>query len=223
LKLSHSEENYLKAIFHLQVETATVSTNALAQQLDARPASITDMMKKLSQKGLLHYKPYYGFYLSAEGKKLAVHIVRRHRLWEYFLSEKLGFSWDEVHSVAEQLEHIRSKKLIDKLDEFLNFPQFDPHGDPIPDGKGRVKKRVKLSLHQLLPNQKATVVRVSNQSEEMLELLKHKNIGIGTLVEVKKRFDFDQSVQVKVAPKGLETISEQLAKHIFVSNEGFNQ
>ncbi len=219
MKLSHSEENYLKAIFHLQMETATVSTNALAQELDARPASITDMMKKLSQKGLLHYKPYYGFYLSAEGKKLAVHIVRRHRLWEYFLSEKLGFSWNEVHPVAEQLEHIRSKKLIDKLDEYLNFPQFDPHGDPIPDGKGKMKKGTKLSLDQLLPNQKAAVVRVSNQSEEMLELLQHKNIGIGTVVEVRKQFEFDRSLQIKIEPKGLETISEQLAKNIFVIYE----
>ena len=130
-----SEENYLKAIFHLQEEGDNVTTNALAEKLNTRAASVTDMMKKLSAKKLLHYKPYYGFSLSTEGKKTALSIIRRHRLWEYFLSEKLKFSWNEVHLLAEELEHISSPELINRLDEFLGFPPFDPHGDPIPDKK----------------------------------------------------------------------------------------
>ena len=216
MNFSNSEENYLKAIFHLQLENDTVTTNLLAEQLHARASSITDMMKKLSAKNLVIYKPYYGFHLNNEGKKAAIGIIRRHRLWEYFLSQKLQFGWDEVHVIAEELEHVSSKKLIDKLDAFLNFPQFDPHGDPIPDSKGKIKYANKLTLHQLPVNQHARVIRVNNQSTEMLELLKIKNISIGSEIEVKKHFVFDGSLTVKIKPNKIETISEQLAKNIFV-------
>lgn len=215
---SQSEENYLKTIFHLQVGTEAVTTNALAEKLQTRPASVTDMMKKLNAKKLLHYKPYYGFYLSTEGKKIALNVIRRHRLWEYFLAEKLKFSWNEVHEVAEELEHVSSKKLIDKLDEYLEFPQFDPHGDPIPDSKGKIRSYDEVTLVDLPLNQPAEVRRVANQSEEMLELLQHKNIGIGTRLEVKKHFDFDHSIELKIKTSTI-TISEQLAKNIFVTYE----
>ncbi|HEV7621392.1 MAG TPA: metal-dependent transcriptional regulator, partial [Flavisolibacter sp.] len=178
-----SEENYLKTIFHLQTEDGIVTTNALAKKLHTRPASVTDMMKKLDAKNLLHYKPYYGFSLSAEGKKVALFIIRRHRLWEYFLSEKLKFDWSEIHPLAEELEHISSKKLTDRLDEFLGYPQYDPHGDPIPDTKGRIKNINKICLIQLPLNQPAEVKQVTNQNNEMLELLQHKNIGIGSRIE----------------------------------------
>ncbi|MBO9684554.1 MAG: metal-dependent transcriptional regulator [Flavisolibacter sp.] len=213
-----SEENYLKAIFHLQEKDGTVTTNALAEKLQTKPASVTDMMKKLSAKKLLNYKPYYGFSLSAEGKKIALFIVRRHRLWEYFLSEKLKFDWNEVHALAEELEHVSSKQLIDRLDQYLGFPQFDPHGDPIPDHKGKIKNVNKISLFDLPFNQMAEVLQVTNQSTEMLELLEHKNITIGTRLEVKKHFDFDHSVELKIKTTTL-TISEQLAKNIFVTYE----
>jgi DtxR family Mn-dependent transcriptional regulator len=176
------------------------------------------MMKKLSAKKLLNYKPYYGFSLSAEGKKIALFIVRRHRLWEYFLSEKLKFDWNEVHALAEELEHVSSKQLIDRLDQYLGFPQFDPHGDPIPDHKGKIKNVNKISLFDLPFNQMAEVLQVTNQSTEMLELLEHKNITIGTKLEVKKHFDFDHSVELKIKTATL-TISEQLAKNIFVTYE----
>lgn len=219
MNFSNSEENYLKAIYHLQAENDTVSTSALAQQLKAKPASITDMMKKLSAKGLLNYKPYYGFTLSADGKKIALTIVRRHRLWEFFLAQKLGFNWDEVHEVAEELEHVSSKKLIEKLDAYLGFPEFDPHGDPIPDSRGRVRPIQKISLYELPFNQSAFVHYVSNQSTELLELLKHMHITIGTQLEVKKHFQFDNSLQIKVKANKTETISEQLAKNIFVTYE----
>ena len=216
MNYSVSEENYIKAIYHLQEESGTVSTNALAGKLSTKAASVTDMMKKLSAKKLLHYKPYYGFTLSTDGKKAALFIIRRHRLWEFFLSQNLGFEWEEVHTIAEELEHVSSKKLIDRLDEFLGFPPFDPHGDPIPDPKGKIVTRNHLPL-QLLPKNKSGVVcHVTNQSPEMLELLKHKEIGIGTRLEVKKHFPFDHSLEIKIKRQTL-TISEQLAKNIFVT------
>ena len=216
-----SEENYLKAIFHLQTHDEIVTTSALATKLDTKPASVTDMMKKLNAKKLLNYKPYYGFSLSQEGRKIALHVIRRHRLWEYFLSEKLKFEWNEIHNVAEELEHINNKKLIERLDEYLNYPQFDPHGDPIPDSKGKIKKSKKISLAEMPLNKTAEVCQVSNQTNEMLELLNHKNIGIGTKVEVKRHFTYDQSFELKIKSI-LVTISETLAKNIFVSYEQDN-
>lgn len=196
----------------------TVTTNALAEKLKTKPASVTDMMKKLSAKKLLNYKPYYGFSLSAEGKKIAVFIIRRHRLWEFFLSEKLKFDWNQVHWLAEELEHVSSRQLIDRLDEYLGFPQFDPHGDPIPNSKGKIQNIAKLCLLDLPFNQPAEVRQVTNQSKEMLEVLQHKNIGIGTKLEVKKHFDFDHSMELKIKNTTV-TISEQLAKNILVRYE----
>lgn len=218
MNYSASEENYLKAIYHLQEADGTVTTNEVASMLNTKAASVTDMMKKLSAKGLTNYTPYYGFSLSPEGKKTALFIIRRHRLWEFFLSQKLGFSWEEVHSLAEELEHVSSKKLIDRLDEYLGFPATDPHGDPIPDSKGKIAASSRVPLSALPPNKAAQVCQVGNQSAEMLELLRHKNIGIGTKLQVKKHFPFDQSVEVKLNTKTV-TISQQLAKNIFVAYE----
>lgn len=215
LNYSTSEENYIKAVFHLQQQDGNVTTNELAHELNTKPASVTDMMKKLKTKKLLHYQPYQGFRLSNEGNKVALSIIRRHRLWEYFLAEKLKFSWDEVHAVAEDLEHVSSKKLIDKLDEFLGFPRVDPHGDPIPDMNGRIESSKQVCITELPLNKQARVCHVSDQSNEILDLLKHKNIGIGTKLEVKKKFDFDNSMEIKIRQQ-LFTISEQLAQNIFV-------
>jgi DtxR family transcriptional regulator, Mn-dependent transcriptional regulator len=216
LNFSTSEENHIKAIFHLQREDGVVTTNELAHELKTKPASITDMMKKLKAKKLLHYEPYKGFRLSNEGKKVALLIIRRHRLWEYFLAEKLKFSWDEVHEVAEHLEHVSSKKLIDKLDEFLGFPRVDPHGDPIPDQNGRIEASPQVCLTDISLNKPAIVCHVSDQSSEILELLGHKNIAIGTKLEVKRKFDFDHSLEIKIGRQPSIMISEQLAKNIFV-------
>ena len=224
LNYSTSEENYIKAIFHLQGVETLVTTNELARELNTKPASVTDMMKKLKAKKLLHYQPYQGFRLSHEGCKVALGIIRRHRLWEYFLSEKLKFSWDEVHAIAEHLEHVSSKKLIDKLDGFLGFPRTDPHGDPIPDINGKIKMNQQFCLALIATHKQAMVCHVADQSTEMLELLKHKNISIGTRLEVKKKFEFDHSMEIKIrqskgTPSGQPAfnISEQLAKNIFVS------
>jgi DtxR family Mn-dependent transcriptional regulator len=218
LNYSTSEENYIKAIFHLQTADGTVTTNELAHELKTKPASVTDMMKKLKTKKLLHYQPYQGFRLSSEGSKVALGIIRRHRLWEYFLAEKLKFSWDEVHEVAEDLEHVSNKKLIDKLDEFLGFPRVDPHGDPIPDANGKLEVSKKICLTELPLNIPAVVNSVSDQSSEILELLEHKKIAIGTRLEIKKRFDFDNSMEVRIGRQPAFTISNQLAENIFVTS-----
>jgi DtxR family Mn-dependent transcriptional regulator len=156
--------------------------------------------------------------LSAEGRKIALSVVRRHRLWEFFLSKELKFRWDEVHGLAEELEHVSSKKLIDRLDEYLGFPPFDPHGDPIPDSKGKIRNVKKIPLNQLPLSQVAEVCQVTNQSAEMLELLEHKMIGIGTRLEVKKYFEFDHSLELKIK-NASSTISQLLAKNIFVTYE----
>lgn len=215
LNYSTSEENYIKAIFHLQKD-GTVTTNELAGELQTKPASVTDMMKKLSTKKLVHYKAYHGFTLTSEGRKVALIIIRRHRLWEFFLAEKLKFSWEEVHAVAEDLEHVSSKKLIDKLDEYLGFPRTDPHGDPIPDSNGKIETSKQVSLLEMPLNKPATVSHVSDQSSGILELLSHKKIVIGTKLEVKKKFSYDNSLEIKIQQQTPINISEQLAKNIFV-------
>ena len=218
LNYSTSEENYIKAIFHLQGNTDIVTTNELANVLKTKPASVTDMMKKLKAKKLLNYQPYQGFRLNNEGTKVALGIIRRHRLWEYFLAEKLKFTWDEVHEVAEDLEHVTNKKLIDKLDEYLGFPRVDPHGDPIPDANGKIETIRKICLTELPLNIIASVCSVSDQSGEILELLEHKKIALGTKLEIKKKFDFDNSMEIKIRQQPPITISEQLAKNIFVTS-----
>lgn len=220
LNYSTSEENYIKAIYRLQGSDGTVSTNALANALCTKPASVTDMMKKLKAKKLLHYQPYQGFRLSQEGSRVALGIIRRHRLWEFFLAEKLMFSWDEVHEVAEELEHVSNKKLIDKLDEFLGFPRVDPHGDPIPDANGRVEINKRICLTELPLLQVAMVSNVKDQSSPILELLEHMKIRIGTKLEVKKRFGFDDSMEIKIGRLPAVLISKQLAENIFVKYEG---
>jgi DtxR family transcriptional regulator, Mn-dependent transcriptional regulator len=216
LKYSASKENYLKAIFHLQNEQGIVTTNALASALQTKAASVTDMLKKLKAQKLLIYERYQGFKLNTEGRKVAVQIIRKHRLWEYFLVEKLNFGWDEVHEMAEELEHISSRKLIDRLDTFLDHPQTDPHGDPIPDSNGKFNQQKQVSLSELPINKIASVAAISEQTSSMLELLQHKNIRIGTKVEIKKKFPFDNSLELKIRNQPLVTISEQVAKKILV-------
>ena len=219
MDLSKAEEDYIKAIYRLQQETGQVNTNAVAQALATRAASVTDMLKRLKSKKLLHYEPYQEFKLSAEGKKMALGIVRRHRLWEFFLVDKLRLGWDEVHDIAELLEHIGNQRLIDKLDEYLGFPETDPHGDPIPDVNGRMKVLPRISLSLLPLNTTAEVCSVGNQSTEMLELLQHLHIRIGTRLEVKRRFDFDGSAEIKIRNLPLFTISNTTAQNLFVTHD----
>src|SRR3984957_10364265 len=169
MKVSVSKEDHLKAIFHLQQEHGIVTTNALAAALSTRPASVTDMLKKLKDQKLLIYERYKGFKLNNEGKKAAIQIIRKHRLWEFFLVKKLQFGWDEVHEIAEELEHISSRKLIDRLDAFLGHPDTDPHGDPIPDHLGRLHVRRQMSLAELPLNKIVQVSGIGSRGREMRE------------------------------------------------------
>ncbi len=213
---STSEENYIKAIYHLQQVDDNVTTNEVAAALNTKAASVTDMLKKLKEKKILNYEKYKGFRLSTSGNKIALNIVRKHRLWEFFLVEKLNFGWDEVHEIAEELEHITSKKLIDELDIFLGRPKFDPHGDPIPDTNGKIPVQTQINLIDLPLNQMAQVVAVGSQNKELLELLKHKKITISTILEVKKKFAFDNSIEIKIQGQPALHISQQLAQALFV-------
>ena len=215
--LSIAEENYIKSIYHLQQLHESVNTNALADHLKTKPASITDMLKKLQSKGLVQYNRYKGFKLSRDGNKAALIIIRRHRLWEVFLVDQLRFSWEEVHEVAEELEHVRSKKLIDKLDAFLSHPKFDPHGDPIPDNNGRLSVRQQLPLSELPLNKQAVITSVQNQSSELLSFLTSQNIMIGTRLEVKRKLPFDNSIEIKFKNRQSLNISEQVANAIHVN------
>ena len=216
MKYSSSKEDYLKAIYHLQSQDGVVSTNELAGELQTRAASVTDMLKKLKDQNLLNYEPNKGFRLSSEGRKVAVQVVRKHRLWEYFLVEKLGFEWDEVHEIAEELEHVTSRKLIERLDEFLGYPKTDPHGDPIPDSSGRLERAQQINLSELPLHIQAQVSGIGDQSSEMLELLRHKNIRLGSSIEIKKKFSFDDSLEIKIKNAAAVTISGEVAKNIFV-------
>jgi len=216
MKYSSSKEDYLKAIYHLQSQDGVVSTNELAGELQTRAASVTDMLKKLKDQKLLNYEPYKGFRLSSEGRRVAVQVVRKHRLWEYFLVEKLGFEWDEVHEIAEELEHVTSRKLIERLDEFLGYPKTDPHGDPIPDSSGRLERAQQINLSELPLHISAQVSGIGDQSSGMLELLRHKNIRLGSSIEIKKKFSFDDSLEIKIKNAAAVTISGEVAKNIFV-------
>ena len=207
MKFSESEENYIKSIYNLQEKTEKVNTSA---------ASITDMLKKLKSKKLLEYKKYYGFRLNEAGKKEALKIIRRHRLWEFFLVAKLGMDWEKVHDIAEELEHVSSMELINKLDDYLGNPKIDPHGDPIPDEKGKIAALKQKALKDLPIKQDAIVSSVSNQTTEMMEMLNHYGIGIGSHIKVLKAFEFDGSLQIKIAKKPECIISGMAAQNIFV-------
>jgi len=216
MSFTTSEENYIKSIYHLQQETGLVNTNSLAAEMQTRPASVTDMLKKLKLKKLLQYEKYKGFKLNEAGKKAALDVVRKHRLWEFFLVEKLKFDWDKVHSIAEDLEHISSEELIQRLDNFLGNPAFDPHGDPIPDKHGKIPVIDQQSLSNIPLHKMVTVSSVSNQTVQMLEMLKHYHITLGTSITVLRRFEFDGSLEIKVLKQSNCIISEQVAKNVFV-------
>lgn len=214
--MTHSEENYLKAIFHLARQgTTDVSTNAIAEQMETKPSSVTDMVKKLSDKGLVHYKRYQGVSLTPTGRIRALAVIRKHRLWEVFLVEKLDFSWDEVHEIAEQLEHIKSEKLIDRLDKLLEHPQYDPHGDPIPGKNGEFKEREKKLLSKMTPGSSGVCVGVKDSSANFLKFLDKNNIALGNEIEVMEKEEFDHSLRISVHGKKMQ-ISHQIASNLYV-------
>ncbi|TRX35983.1 metal-dependent transcriptional regulator [Flavobacterium restrictum] len=214
--MTFSEENYLKSIYHLTaISDAEVSTNAIAEMMETKASSVTDMLKKLAEKDLVNYIKYQGVSLTEKGKLSAKMIVRKHRLWEVFLVEKLDFSWDEVHDIAEQLEHIKSEKLINKLDDFLGNPTEDPHGDPIPDRNGKMVKVEKQLLSELLQNQTGICVGVKDSSADFLKYLDKQAIALGSKIEFLSKEDFDLSIKIKVDNREL-TISNKIASNLFV-------
>lgn len=199
-----TEEDYLKAVLKLEPLGEAVSTNALSAELKTTPASVTDMIKRLGDKRWLLYTPYRGVSLTEEGRRIALRTVRKHRLWEVFLVEKLRFSWDQVHDTAEQLEHIRSPDLIRKLDEFLGFPKFDPHGDPIPNEEGEVESRHTRKLSEVDPGREVVVARVTLHSPEFLQYLDRVGLHINAQLTVLEHLPFDDSRLVRVADKELQ-------------------
>ena len=214
--MTFSEENYLKTIYHLTTSLSTeISTNAIAEMMETKASSVTDMLKKLAEKDLVHYKKYQGVFLTPKGKLAAKMIVRKHRLWEVFLVEKLAFSWDEVHDIAEQLEHIKSEQLINRLDDFLGNPTEDPHGDPIPDGNGQMIKVDKVLLSDLKENQVGICVGVKDTSSEFLKYLDRQEIALGSKIKVMSREVFDLSVTIQLDEKEI-AISNKIAANLFV-------
>ncbi|WP_111307827.1 metal-dependent transcriptional regulator [Confluentibacter sediminis] len=211
-----SEENYLKAIYHLGKQgSIAVSTNAIAEQMETKASSVTDMIKKLADKDLVNYIKYQGVSLTKEGRLAAAMVVRKHRLWEVLLVEKLNFSWDEVHDVAEQLEHIKSEKLINELDAFLNYPKEDPHGDPIPDKDGNIKKVEKILLAQVDAETSCICVGVKNSSKEFLQYLDKIKMALGSHIEVIDKEPFDQSMIIKINNQKLN-VSTITANNLYV-------
>lgn len=218
--MTHSEENYIKTIFHISRQgTEAVSTNAIAELMETKPSSVTDMLKKLSEKDLVNYKRYQGVSLTDLGAKTALGIIRKHRLWEVFLVEKLEFTWDEVHEVAEQLEHIKSDKLIDKLDKLLDFPKFDPHGDPIPDRDGEFKERDRKLLSEVPEGTLGICVGVRDSSAMFLKFLDRNHIALGNEIKVLEIEEFDNSLQVKIGARELQ-ISHLIASNLYIKISG---
>lgn len=213
---SQSEENYIKAIYHLEaISNKGISTNAIAKKLVTKASSVSDMIKKLSEKELVIYKKYQGVKLTSFGKKIAANIVRKHRLWEVFLVDKLNFSWDEVHEVAEQLEHIKSPKLINQLDALLGFPTHDPHGDPIPDKDGNLNVIDKILLSSLLKTESGVCVGVDDSSSEFLQFLDKKGITLGKKIKVLEKEDYDDSLTIIIEDQKL-SISNKIANNIYI-------
>jgi DtxR family transcriptional regulator, Mn-dependent transcriptional regulator len=208
-------EDYIKAIYRLEREGEKVTTSALAGQLQLTDASITDMIKKLSEKGLVHYEPYRGVGLTARGKRAAMKIVRRHRLWEIYLVKFLGFSWDQVHEEAERLEHVTSDEMEQRLDSALGFPTTDPHGDPIPDAKGELAPPEYTALSEHSLGDVVKVLRVSDDDSRMLQHATKLGLTLMKKLTVREKREFDGSMVIRVGTKE-HFISQQMARSIFV-------
>lgn len=214
---SFTEENYLKAIYHLsEGNTMAVSTNQIAEMTNTKAASVTDMLKKLAEKKLINYIKYQGVTLTSTGVNAAVNIIRKHRLWEVFLVEKLGFKWDEVHDIAEELEHINSETLINRLDDFLGNPVADPHGDPIPDRSGHIKHKKLVKISEMQSGESGTVSGVSEHSSVFLKLLEKLGLTLGTNIVVSELIEFDGSIMLTIDQNTERTISREVAKNILV-------
>lgn len=212
-----SEENYLKAIYHLEKQSKdAVSTNAIAEQIETKASSVTDMVKKLAEKELANYIKYQGVSLTETGRLAARSVIRKHRLWETFLVHKLNFSWDEVHEIAEQLEHIKSEKLINKLDDFLENPTHDPHGDPIPDKKGNYTTIKSKNILEFIIGSQGILISVKDSSDVFLKYLNKNKLALGDTIKVVDFEPFDESFTIETNAKTM-TISKDVAENLYLS------
>lgn len=217
-ELSFTEENYLKAIYHLsQGGLESVNTNSLSDSMSTSPASANDMVKRLSTKKLISHKKYKGATLLPTGKMTALKVIRKHRLWEVFLVDKLGFKWDEVHEIAEQLEHVKSPILIKKLDEFLGHPTMDPHGDPIPDESGIMKETKRAPIDEILVGSLGILVAVNSDDTLLLQHLDQLNIQLGSRIELKNRMEFDGSVTIRIDNEKDQFLSKHVAENLMIT------
>lgn len=218
--ISQTEENYLKAIYKICENTnKSASTNSIAGEMETSAASVTDMVKRLSEKELIVYQRYKGVTLSEKGNEIATNLIRKHRLWEVFLVDKLNFSWDEVHEIAEQLEHIQSQELVTRLDGFLGHPKFDPHGDPIPDSEGNFTFRKQVLLSDLPLFKQCVVVGVQEHSTPFLQYLDKVNLGLGATIQVIEKFEFDESLKIILGDASEIIISSKVSQNLFVQEQ----
>jgi DtxR family transcriptional regulator, Mn-dependent transcriptional regulator len=214
---SQTEENYLKAIYKLsKIQPTGISTKSISELLKIKSPTVSDMLKKLAAKKLINYEKYKGAQLTSSGEKVALKVIRKHRLWETFLVAQLSFKWDEVHDIAEQLEHIYSPELVDRLDKFLGFPKTDPHGDPIPDKDGNIEVNYQLTLDKIKSHEKVHMVGVNDHTSEFLNYLDGLKMKLGSLIEVVAVTEYDGSLSIKLDKSKTHHISEQVAKNIFV-------
>jgi DtxR family Mn-dependent transcriptional regulator len=215
--LTFTEENYLKAIYNIYEKTKDiVSTNSIAEKLNTTPASVTDMIKKLANKNLINYEKYKGSKLSSEGTKIATSLIRKHRLWETFLVEKLSFSWEEVHEIAEDLEHIQSERLINQLDEYLGFPKYDPHGDPIPNAEGKFTLREQQDLNKLEVGDQGLLIGVKNHDDSFLSYLNELGVSLGVHMEILEKNDYDKSMTISIDQKSSAFLTEKVTKKLLL-------
>ncbi|MCX2486184.1 metal-dependent transcriptional regulator [Pedobacter sp. MR2016-24] len=219
MKKTYSEENYLKAIYHLGKAKHKVSPKAIADALENNPASVIDMLKKLQEKELITYDKTKGAFLSHTGEIAALDIIRKHRLWEVFLVDKLNYGWDEVHDIAEQLEHIHDDQLAKKLDDFLGNPAFDPHGDPIPGSNGKMPVYANILLSDIAVNQVCKVGSVRDTSPAFLKYLKQLDLGLGAKIKVLEKQEFDNSMVITINGGQQKTVSNKMTDHILVIQE----
>lgn len=217
MNTSFTEENYLKAIYHISPDKDTaVSTNAIAEAINTKAASVTDMLKKLADKEFIHYVKYQGVTLTSSGRERALNIIRKHRLWEVFLVDKLQFKWDEVHDLAEELEHINSDLLINRLDAFLEYPKTDPHGDPIPDKHGKLNQQELIPVSKLSAGNTGIISGVREHSAVFLKYLENTGLTLGETIEVKSLIEFDGSYILEINQK-IVTISREVAKNLLIA------
>ncbi len=219
---TQAEEDYIKAIFKItERNQGSASTNAIAEHLSTSAASVTDMIKRLAQKEYFNYERYKGVSLTPKGLNLATKLIRKHRLWETFLVENLNFSWDEVHDIAEQLEHVKSESLVNRLDDYLGNPKYDPHGDPIPNAEGKFTIRTQFSLMSMNKGEEGVIVGVKEHDKPFLQYLDRLGINLGTKIKVKNFIDFDHSREVIIDEENSTILSHKVCNNIYVKKNQF--